>query len=73
MVGAAFLGWGGAALSAQIGLTGWSGFILGAFAVGIACMAYAPVAALEDRVRELEARLAAHSANSTDKSSAPAT
>lgn len=62
LIGAALMAWGGAGVATRTGLTGWAEINLVLLALGIVCIAFAPVAALEQRVRELEARIAGRAA-----------
>ena len=70
-VGAGLLAWGGTGISARMGLTGLAEINLVVFAVGLVCMAYAPVVALEGRVHELEAQLTGRNATIATPASSP--
>ena len=63
--GAILLGWFGSELGRR---TGAGSLAVAAFAIGVLCFAFAPVAALTARVRELERRLAVSATTAVDGS-----
>jgi hypothetical protein len=64
LLGAAFMAWGGAGITAALGLVGWAQVNVSIFAVGIILLAQAPYFSLLSRIRQLERELKVQVADS---------